>query len=301
MLSVRATDTEGMVWENLSLFKAVLLKEEDAPADSLQVWICETGISELVKIELLKDGGIIFEGDVDEQIEEISSSSHTEIVARSSMARLIDNEAYPMTLVNPSAEDIFRCFVKPCGFSELSGENRYYQGVFTVNKGTSCYEVVKRFSVAVYGKKPMAEGETLYISGKEENGFDNLFEGALMSLRKTSLRCERISEVFLKLKDTEGYNTLLKDKEAEALGISKVRYVNASEGSSTPVSYADDILRKAREKSFYAQAEVMGFVSHAQGKWIKGISDTEKLYVSGVRCVLDKNAEKTKLTLKRRS
>ena len=301
MLSVRATDVKGILREDFSLIKAVLLREEDVPADSLEVRLCETGINELVKIELLRDGEVIFEGDVDEQIEEISQSSYTEIIARSCMARLIDSEAYPMTLVNPSSRDIFRYFVKPCGFAEISGEDRYYQGVFKVNKGISCYEAVKRFSMAVYGKLPYAEDKTLYIAGKEESGCAELLESSLLSFRKTYLRCERLSEVFLKLKDTEGYNTPVKDSEAESLGVNRVRYVNASKGSSTPASYAEEILKKSRAKSFCAQAEVMGFLSDIQGKDVKITGSTEELYVSGVRCVLDKNTEKTRLTLKRRS
>lgn len=300
MLSVRATDTNGVVWENLSLFKAVLLREEDVPSDSVEVWVCETGISELVEIELLRDGAVIFEGVVDEQIEEISSASHTEIVARSGMARLIDNEAYPMTLVNPSARDIFRHFVKPCGFSELSGKDKYYQGIFKVNKGTSCYEVVKRFSLAVYGKLPKADRDILYIAGNDTIEFAELLKSSILSLRKTYLRCERISKVFLKLKDTEGYNSVVKDTEAESLEVNRVRYINASNKSSTPVSSADDIFRKARENSFYAQVEVIGFIPDIQGKMLKEIDGLEDLYVSGIRCTFDKNGEKTRLTLKRR-
>lgn len=301
MLSVRATDVNGTVLDDFSLMKAVLLREEDVPADSLEVRLCETGIRELARIELLKDDEVIFDGDVDEQIEEISQNSYTEIVARSIMARLIDNEAYPMTLVNPSSKDIFRYFVKPCGFDELSGEDRCYQGIFKVNKGISCYEAVKRFSLAVYGRLPCAEGKTLYMAGNEESGLEELSEDSLIGFRKSYLRCERLSEVLLKLKDTEGYNTAVKDAEAESLGVNRVRYVNASKGSSTPAAYADEILRKSRAKSFCAQAEVVGFLSDVKGKDIRIIDTIEGVYVSGVRCVLDKNTEKTRLTLKRRS
>lgn len=300
MLSVRVTDIYGEVLDRLSILKAVLLREEDVPADSLEVWVCETGISELVKIELLSDGEVIFEGDVDEQVEEISSSSHTEIVARCSMARLIDNEAYPMTLVNPSAEDIFRYFIRVCGFNELAGENKYYPGVFKVDKGTSCYEVVKRFSRAVYGKLPKAEGEVFYIAGKDETEYAELSKTSILSLKKSYLRCERVSEIFLKLKDTEAYNTSVKDSEVQCIGINRVRYINASAGSSTPVSCVDEIFKKSREKSYYVQAEVVGFVSDIQGKYLRGVADDENLYVSGIRCSFDKNLEKTRLTLKRR-
>lgn len=281
---------------------STLCKDADVPADSLELEIPHTGLPQLKTVELLRDGEAVFFGEIDEQIEEKSKNPHTELVARSSAARLIDSEAYPMSFLNPSAEDIFTRFAKPFGFTALKGENRLFNGRFTVSKGTSCFGVIKRFAAEVYSSFPRCEGDTIYIDGIKSDESIVLGERGIPfeSLRISNLRCNRISEVFVKLKDGEGYTKSVKNSSASAEGICKVRYLNASLGSSANLSDADKILAEGERESFSAEVVCREFLGDALGKTAVLDDADEELYVSALRFTLNKNGGYTRLTLKRK-
>lgn len=302
MLSIKAVDILGNEVDLGSPLKATLCKDVDVPADSVELSISGTCISKLKILELYKDGALVFSGEVDEQIEEISQSPHTELVARSSAARLIDSEAYPMSFINPSAEDIFKHCAKPLGFTALFGENKEYPGRFTVAKGTSCFAVIKRFAQEVYKSMPRCEGDAIYIDGIRKT--DKIIFGgegvAFESLRVADLRCNLVSKVLIKLKDGEGYTKAVVNSKAEAEGINRTRYLNATLGSSSSLADADRILADAENKSFYAEVLCRGFFGDALGKSAEVFGLDEELYVSALRYTLEKNGEYTKLTLKRK-
>lgn len=301
MLSVKAVDIYGNIYEGSPL-SVTLCKDMGVPADSLELSLSDIGIPQLKTLELYRDGVLAFSGEVDEQIEEISKNPHTELVARSSAARLIDSEAYPMSFVNPSAEDIFERFAKPFGFTKLLGENREYQGRFTVSKGTSCFAVIKRFAQEVYGAFPRCEGDVVYIDGIEKADTLVLGDGgvAFESLRISNLRCNRVSKVLVKLKDSEGYTKAVVNSKAEGEGIKKIRYLNAALGSSSNLSDADIILAEGEGKSFTAEVICREFLGDALGKAVEMSDINEELCVAALRYTFGKNSEYTRLTLKRK-
>lgn len=302
MLTVKAVDIYGNNIFAGTPLSIVLNREEDVPADSLELDFADVKLPVLKKIILYRQEKVVFSGEVDEQIRELSEKGHTLITARNSASRLIDNEAYPMSFVNPSAEDIFARYALPFGFKKYIGENRGYQGRFTVSKGTSCFSVIKRFAKEVYGAFPACEGDILYIEGIKSDDTLMFGEGGtpFESLKVVNLRCNRISGVYVKLKDGEGYSSLVADNEAENEGISKIRYLNTASGSAATLIDADRILAEARGKSFYAQAVCRGFLGDALGKdaHVQGVDF--KLYVSAVRFISGKKGEYTKLTFKRK-
>jgi len=301
MLTINAIDIKG---EKLHLgipLSLTLKAEEDAPADSVELTLSGTGFPLLKQIEVLKGESLVFEAEVDEQIESFGKSFVTQLVARSSASLLIDSEAYPMSFLNPSAQDVFNRYAKPFGF-ELRGENKEFNGRFTVGKGVSCFSVIKRFAEKVYGAFPRCEGKALYISGKENT--DKLILGGegilLKSLKTYNLRHSRVSRVYLKLKEGEGYISFIADNDAENEGINKIRYLNASSTSSSSVEDADKILSQAKAKSFYAEAVCRGCLGDALGKTAKVESIEEELYVSALKYYFGKDGEYTNLTLKRK-
>lgn len=300
MLSVRLTNIYGKVMEEVVPVGITFCRDEDVPADSLELVLDETDFEELVTVELFEDGVRLFSGEVDEQIKEVSKYPHTELVARSSAAKLIDNEAYPMTLINPSSEDIFNYFAKPLGFTKLVGKPSAYQGVFTISKGMSCFAVIKRFALAVYSAFPRAEEDVLYIEGKKQEEEFDAACFAVENLRTATLRHSRISQVYLKLKEGEGYTSVVKDADACSKKISRVRYLNVTSGSSSTPADADIMLKTSSDNSFYATLSGKGFFADAAGKRVKGILPEESLYVSAVKCTLTKNGERTRLTLRRK-
>lgn len=302
MLSVKAVDIFGNEMDLGSPLNVVLCKDFNVPADSVELSLSGTGILPLKTLELYKADVLIFSGEVDEQIEELSQNPHTELVARSSAARLIDSEAYPMSFVNPSAEDIFKYCAKPLGFNILYGENKEYLGRFTVAKGTSCFAVIKRFADEVYKGVPRCEGDAIYIDGIK-NTQKIIFGGdgvAFESLRVADLRCNIVSTVLVKLKDGEGYTKAVVNSKAEAQGINRIRYLNATLGSSSSLADADRILADGESNSFYAEVLCRGFLGDALGKSAKVYKHDEELYVSALRYTFGKNGEYTKLTLKRK-
>lgn len=302
MLSVRAIDIEDNELLLGVPLKVTVSCDEDVPADSLELELDTVGLGELKYVELAKDGKVIFSGEVDEQTEELCEFPKTVIIARSSAAILIDNEAYPMSLENPSAEDVFRFFAEPFGFRKLCGVDRELNSKLTVAKGTSCFNVLKTFSKNVYGAFPRCEGDTLYIDGKKPAGRLRLgyAEMPLISLKTTRLRCNRISAVYVRTADNEGYVNKIADYEAEAQGVKKVRYLNASPGGSKTIADADRILDDSKRDCFLAVALCRGCMADALGTSAKVKGIEGELYVSALKYTFGESGEYTRLTLRRK-
>lgn len=301
MLSVVVTDVNGRALSLGAPLSLVIDREDDVPADSVVVKLKDVNLPELMSIEVYRLGEIVFSGEVDEQTEIFGKNSYTELTARDSAARLIDSEAYPMSFVNPSAKDIFDFYAVPFGFEEMLGGNKSYSGKFTVNKGISCYTAIKSFALEVYGVFPKCNGNRLYMEGIKSDEVINLGgNGApVTDMRVVNLRCNRVSRVYLKHKEGQGYSSFLSDEKAEKDGIHKVRYINlTSKGSG--LKDADIIFDEAKKKSFYADVVCRGFYGDALGKnaCLEGL-DTE-YYVSSVRYAADKNGEFTKLRILRK-
>lgn len=296
MLKVVAKDIKGQEIFLEGVFSLVISKEENVPANSLVIRVKEVSLPLLKSLTVIRDESELFAGEVDEQIEQVSLSPYTELVARSSASFLLDNEAAPLSLVNPSFEDVFNRFALPFGFTSYKGENKQLQGTFTVRKGESCYSVLSRFTEKAYGLSPRCEGPVISLENSNEGTFD-LSDKAL-SLRFFNLRCNRISRVRLKLRKGEGYTEEVINEEALEQGINRVRYVNAESGDVQTVEEADRIIRKGERESFYAEAVCRGFFADALGKDVVLKNTDRKLYVSSLKITLNSKGEHTRLTLK---
>ena len=112
----------------------------------------------------------LFFGTVEDLSTIISSEGvFTEIFARSPAAALIDNEALPKTYSFPSFEDIYKNHALPYGIKYFSGENLRWQGNFSVLKGDSHWDVIKRFCLSVTGCEPFVSGSLTLFSKYPEN------------------------------------------------------------------------------------------------------------------------------------
>ncbi len=301
MLSVDVTDINRNVINIGAPVSVVMDKEEDVPADSVVIKLSEVNLPELMFVAVYRDDELIFSGEVDEQTEVFGKNSYTELMARNSAASLIDSEAYPMSFVNPSAQDIFDFYARPFGFNVLVGENKAFGGKFTVNKGISCYTAIRRFAMEVYGAFPKCDGDKLYIEGFKSDEVVKLGGTGIpvTDMRVVNLRCNRVSRVYLKHKEGEGYSSFLSDAGAEKDGIKKVRYINLASNGST-FKDADIIFDEAKKKSFYADVVCRGFYGDALGKTACFDTLDAQYYVSSVRYVADKNGELTKLRILRK-
>ncbi|MBQ7385771.1 MAG: hypothetical protein IJW04_04595 [Ruminococcus sp.] len=298
MLSVEVTDINRNRLKIGAPISIVMDKEEDVPADSVVIKLARVNMPELTFVEVYRRGELIFSGEIDEQTEVFGKNSYTELMARNSAAKLIDNEAYPMSFVNPSAQDIFDFYARPFGFNELIGENKAFDGKFTVNKGISCYTAIRRFAMEMYGAFPKCDGDKLYIEGFKSDEMIKLGspDVHVTDMRVVNLRCNRVSRVYLKHKEGEGYSSFLSDVNAEKDGIKKVRYINLASNGST-LKDADVIFDEAKKKSFYADVVCRGFYGDALGKTACLDTLETKYYVCAVRYVADKSGELTKLRI----
>lgn len=113
---------------------------------------------------------ILFFGTAEDITTIISSDGvFTEIFARSPAAALIDNEALPKTYNCPSFEDIYKNHALPYGIKSFSGENLRWQENFSVLKGDSHWDVIKRFCLSVTGFEPFISGDLKLFSKHPEN------------------------------------------------------------------------------------------------------------------------------------
>lgn len=133
----------------------------------------------------------LFFGTVEDLTTVISSEGvFTEIFARSPAAALIDNEALPKTYNCPSFEDIYKNHALPYGIKSFSGENLRWQGTFSVLKGDSHWDVIKRFCLSVTGYEPFISGDlTLYSMHPE-----NFLSEKKIAISNSMPRCTKFSK-----------------------------------------------------------------------------------------------------------
>lgn len=80
-----------------------LSRDEQAPADGLEMTFPLVGLPAVAHVELSDETGVLFAGIVDEQNETYTQEEQeTELVCRSFEALLLDNPAYAGTMRNPS-------------------------------------------------------------------------------------------------------------------------------------------------------------------------------------------------------
>lgn len=129
----------------------------DSPADSFTgIFPSGTSLSPGDAIEVLSlESERLFYGFVEDFSSVISREGiFEEVYARSPGAALMDNEAVPKTYNCPSFEDIFKNHAQPYGISGFSEGGLRWQGDFSVQKGDSHWDVIKRFCLSVTGYDP---------------------------------------------------------------------------------------------------------------------------------------------------
>lgn len=144
----------------------------DTPADSFTgifPFFSSLSLGDTIEVTSPEKERLFF-GTVEDLTTVISSDGvFTEIFARSPAAALIDNEALPKTYNCPSFEDIYKNHALPYGIKSFSGENLRWQGTFSVLKGDSHWDVIKRFCLSVTGYEPFISGDLTLYSKHPEN------------------------------------------------------------------------------------------------------------------------------------
>lgn len=308
MLKYIAVGADGKYINLTAPQSMVLCRDENTPADSLTAVFPHIISEELAEIYIYNEDSLVYRGVVDEQITHVGESAKTEIISRSMAALLLDNEAYPATFVDPSAELIFRRYLKPFGIREYVGGDLTYMGEFKVQKGSSCWQVAENFAKGAVGAFPRVDGDVLYFESKAHDKtvtFENKGKGLpYLSLEHDRLRCKLISCVKVKTAVGGEYSSLIENPNAVNRGIHRERYINATLLSSTPLSKADEIISNAKKAdetvTLYSPLRLTELLGADAVVKDPGAGELRGFYVSGIRYSLSDKGEVTKLTLRKK-
>lgn len=278
--------------------------DEGVPADSLYAVFPYREAGELSVITVFRDNDVVFKGVVDEEERaESKDGDFLKISARSLAALMLDNEAAPCCYDHPTVRLIYERYAAPFGITLAEDKDTVYFGEQNVLKGASCYSVVRSFCLACYSSLPRVSGDgVLYPKGICRDGVTRFGADGerYISLSRVRKRCEEISAVYVKTANAGGYSLPVENKNAEARGIKRDRYLNAVLTES-PMSCADGMIRNGYQKAYELRLRCTGCLLGTEGNKavLEGYDETE-LYISSVHYKMTSGGEYTDIRLKRR-
>ncbi len=304
MLRLEVIYTDTSREEFFDILKVTLRKSTDTPAHSLSIELPFGVEKEVCELRLSDETGLVFEGIADEQITKFSEGVKTEFSARSMEALLLDNEALPEIYKNPSSSLIFSRYGECCSLQKFEAESRSLKGLLKVYKGMSCYQVLKGFCEAVYGKTPCVFGRTLCLEGdktQEEILFCDEGEGVVCSsIESAYSRYHLISKVVAKTAADGAYSLEVCDEESRELKIYRQRFADVSGADVVSLSRIHKTLKDGRDKSLSLTVSVNGRMPHilgASARVIAGGKEYKGLQVKEIIYTLKGRKEQTKITL----
>lgn len=278
----------------------------EVPADDLTITIpYDEKISENADfITAFLDEKTVFKGQIDEIIGiKSTDGAITKITARSPSAFLLDNEAEPLTYINPSADFIFNRHLKPFGLTEYYADDVPFFGTLKIDKGMTHWQVFRNFCINRYGAVPRITGNgKVYFNGNESG--ETIFFGKsgidYTAVRESKRRFKLITEVKLKLTESGTYGGSIKNENPECRSIERVRYVNATSDKTT-IQTADNIISKSNSDSYSIALECVGCLIESIGRPAVLNDDMfgkiENLTVRKIRYTVGSDGEKTTVTL----
>lgn len=278
----------------------------EVPADDLTITIpYDEKISENADfITAFLDEEKVFKGQIDEIIGiKSTDGAITKITARSPSAFLLDNEAEPLTYINPSADFIFNRHLKPFGLTEYYADDVPFFGTLKIDKGMTHWQVFRNFCINRYGAVPRITGNgKVYFNGNESG--ETIFFGKsgidYTAVRESKRRFKLITEVKLKLTESGTYGGSIKNENPECRSIERVRYVNATSDKTT-IQTADNIISKSNSDSYSIALECVGCLIESIGRSAVLNDDMfgkiENLTVRKIRYTVGSDGEKTTVTL----
>ncbi len=278
----------------------------EVPADDLTITIpYDEKISENADfITAFLDEKTVFKGQIDEIIGiKSTDGAITKITARSPSAFLLDNEAEPLTYINPSADFIFNRHLKPFGLTEYYADDVPFFGTLKIDKGMTHWQVFRNFCINRYGAVPRITGNgKVYFNGNESG--ETIFFGKsgidYTAVRESKRRFKLITEVKLKLTESGTYGGSIKNENPECRSIERVRYVNATSDKTT-IQTADNIISKSNSDSYSIALECVGCLIESIGRSAvlndDMFGEIENLTVRKIRYTVGSDGEKTTVTL----
>lgn len=305
MLSYFFTDKNGIRCEFKNVLTVEISADVDVPADELVLTVpYDRKYRNVDMLEAYDGKSLVFVGQVDEIVSIVrTDGAIVRLSARSLAGRLLDNEAEPVTYINPAAKFIFERHLKPFGIVGYDGDEHPFMGTIKIEKGMTEWQVLEKFCNGRYGKNPRITGAGFALmcgtyGGAKPIGFGRNGVG-YTSLREYIKPCKVISQVKLRTEEYGGYKSVVGNGSA-ADRIKRVRYVNAFLDNNA-VKTADRMIENGNRQSFEITVEcaecLCGIVGRRTVIYDPLVGKREGLVVKSIKYSLKKNGESTTVVL----
>lgn len=264
MLRFIAENKNGKKIEIKNILNVVINSDNDVPADDIALTVpFNSELQDVGVTRVYQDDRLMFEGIADETVNLVKNNrAVTKITARSLAGVLLDNEAEPVTYINPASQFIFDRHLKPFGIKSYDADEIPFYGSLKIEKGMTHWQVLEKFCCNRYESHPRITGD-----GKAFfRGFGNnevvCFGGGegqigYISIKEDKRPCRLISEVRIRLDEYGEYSGRVKNKNAECSGVTRVRYINAA-ADNTTVKTADKMIENSNKNSYCIVLECPG-------------------------------------------
>lgn len=305
MLSYFFTDKNGKKFEIKNVLTAEISADVDVPADELVlVMPYDERFRNADMFEVYDDEALVFVGQADEIVSIVQNSGAiAKLSVRSLAGRLLDNEAEPVTYVNPAAKFIFERHLKPFGIAGYDGDEHAFMGKIKIEKGMTEWQVLEKFCSGRYGKSPRITGAGFALMCGTYGGAKPIVFGrngvGYTSLREYIKPCKVISKVKLRTEEYGGYKSVIGNNSLDGR-IKRVRYVNAILDNNA-VKTADRMIENGNRQSFEIMIEcpkcLCGIVGRRAVIYDPLVGKREGLIVKSIKYSLKKNGESTTVVL----
>lgn len=309
MLRFTVTDKSGEERELDNILTVVLDSDKSVPADSLTVTLPFDNKIRLGAEQIRAYDGdkAVFVGRLD-NITSVESNRGVilKLNARSLAAALLDNEAEPVTYINPAAPLIGRRHLLPFGIRLEGGDGVPYYNSLKIDKGASHWQVVQSFCRNRYQCEPRITGDgRAILDGSGKYGFSRFSNTdgiPYYGLKESRMRHKLISEVRLKFQQTNTYSSVIRNQNPDAARLTRVRYINAAADKTTPAT-ADKMLDSSNRASYSLHLYCGGCLTSLLGNraevWDAALGRIEGLVIEKVRYTVGRNGERSEITLKK--
>lgn len=304
MLTYFFTDKNGIRCEIKNVLTAEILADVDVPADELVLTLpYDRKYRNVDMLEAYDGKSLVFVGQADEIVSIVhNSGAIVRLSARSLAGRLLDNEAEPVTYINPAAKFIFERHLKPFGIVGYDGDEHPFMGTIKIEKGMTEWQVLEKFCNGRYGKNPRITGAGFALMCGTYGGAKPIVFGingvGYTSLREYIKPCKVISQVKLRTEEYGGYKSVISNKCVDR--IKRVRYVNAFLDNNA-VKTADRMIENGNRQSFEITVEcaecLCGIVGRRAVIYDPLVGKREGLVVKSIKYSLKKNGESTTVVL----
>lgn len=305
MLTYFFTDKNGKRCGIKNVLTAEISADVDVPADELVMTVpYDKKFGNADMLEAYDGKSLVFVGQADEIVSIVrTDGAIVRLSARSLAGRLLDNEAEPVTYVNPAAKFIFERHLKPFGIVGYDGDEHPFMGTIKIEKGMTEWQVLEKFCNGRYGKSPRITGAGFALMCGTYGGAKPIVFGrngvGYTSLREYIKPCKVISQVKLRTEEYGGYKSVISNK-CVADRIKRVRYVNAFLDNNA-VKTADRMIENGNRQSFEIMLECAECLCGVVGRRAviddSLIGKREGLIVKSIKYSLGKNGESTTVVL----